>query len=59
MIGASLEDGLDAAAIAARALEEGLIVNPPRPDTLRPLPPLTIGDAEVDRAVEILAAAVG
>ncbi len=59
MIGASLEDGLDAAAIAARALEEGLIVNPPRPDTLRLLPPLTIGDAEVDRAVEILAAAVG
>ena len=33
---------------------EGLIVNPIGGDTLRFLPPLVIGDAEVDEALEIL-----
>ena len=39
---------------AARALERGLLVNDPAPDTLRLLPPLVITDAEVDEAVAII-----
>jgi acetylornithine/N-succinyldiaminopimelate aminotransferase len=54
MVGAGLEDGLDAHAIAARALDAGLVINVPAPGTLRFLPPLVIGDAEVDEAVAIL-----
>jgi len=53
MVGARLEDA-DAKEVAARALGEGLIVNPIGQDTLRFLPPLVIGEAEVDRALEIL-----
>ena len=55
MLGVGLDDGLDAPAIAARALDTGLVINVPTPATLRLLPPLVIGDAEVDEAVEILA----
>jgi acetylornithine/N-succinyldiaminopimelate aminotransferase len=47
-------DGADAREAASRALAEGLIVNPIGSDTLRFLPPLVIGDAEVDEALEIL-----
>jgi acetylornithine/N-succinyldiaminopimelate aminotransferase len=53
MVGARL-DGLDAKEAAARALEEGLVINPIGQDTLRFLPPLVIGEAEVDEALEIL-----
>jgi acetylornithine/N-succinyldiaminopimelate aminotransferase len=53
MVGARL-DGVDAKETAARALGEGLIVNPIGTDTLRFLPPLVIGEAEVDEALEIL-----
>jgi acetylornithine/N-succinyldiaminopimelate aminotransferase len=53
MIGARLE-GADAKDVAARALAEGLIVNPIGEDTLRFLPPLMIGEAEVDEALEVL-----
>jgi acetylornithine/N-succinyldiaminopimelate aminotransferase len=58
MIGAALDAGLDSGELAARALEAGLIVNAPRPDTLRLLPPLVVSDQEVDRALELLAASV-
>jgi acetylornithine/succinyldiaminopimelate/putrescine aminotransferase len=58
MIGARL-DGLDAKDVAARALEEGLVVNPIGSDTLRLLPPLVIGDAEVDEALEIVRRTLG
>jgi acetylornithine/N-succinyldiaminopimelate aminotransferase len=54
MVGARLSDDLDAAEIASRALEEGLVVNPIGNDTLRFLPPLVIGEAEVDEALAIL-----
>jgi acetylornithine/N-succinyldiaminopimelate aminotransferase len=54
MIGAGLADGLDARAIAARALDAGLVINVPGPETLRFLPPLVVGEAEVDEAVAIL-----
>jgi acetylornithine/N-succinyldiaminopimelate aminotransferase len=53
MVGARL-DGADAREVASRALDRGLIVNPIGSDTLRFLPPLVIGEAEVDQALEIL-----
>ncbi|MGI8632790.1 MAG: aspartate aminotransferase family protein [Solirubrobacterales bacterium] len=39
--------------------QAGLIVNAPAPETLRFLPPLTVSDAELDEALEILGAALG
>jgi acetylornithine/N-succinyldiaminopimelate aminotransferase len=54
MLGAGLADGLDAATIASRALDAGLVINVPAPRTLRLLPPLVIGDADVDEAVAII-----
>ena len=53
MVGARLEAG-GAKDVASRALAEGLIVNPIGEETLRFLPPLIIGDDEVDEALEIL-----
>ncbi len=53
MLGARL-DGVEAREAASRALAEGLIVNPIGADTLRFLPPLTIGEPEVDEALGIL-----
>ncbi|HEX6585554.1 MAG TPA: aspartate aminotransferase family protein [Solirubrobacterales bacterium] len=58
MIGARLE-GVDAKDAAARLLGEGLIVNPIGDDTLRLLPPLVIGDAEADEALEIARRTLG
>jgi acetylornithine/N-succinyldiaminopimelate aminotransferase len=53
MVGARL-DGLDAREAAERLLDGGLIGNPIGADTLRFLPPLVIGEAEIDEALEIL-----
>ena len=53
MVGARLE-GADARETAERLLDAGLIANPIGGDTLRFLPPLVIGEAEVDQALEIL-----
>ena len=48
-----------APAVAGRALlDQRLVVNATGPTTLRLLPPLTIGEAEVDEAIERLAAAL-
>jgi acetylornithine/N-succinyldiaminopimelate aminotransferase len=58
MIGIGLEDGIDAAALAARLLELGLIVNVPEPGTLRLLPPLVIGEREISRAVDLIAESI-
>ncbi len=55
LLGAELEAGLDARAIAAEALRSGLIVNPVRPTTLRFAPSLLITDAEIDEGVATLA----
>jgi acetylornithine/N-succinyldiaminopimelate aminotransferase len=54
MVGAGLVEGIDAAEIASRALDAGLVINVPAPRTLRFLPPLVIGEAEIDEALEIL-----
>lgn len=54
MLGARLAEGRDAGEIGARLLAEGLVVNVPAPDTLRLLPPLIIGEPEVDQALGII-----
>jgi acetylornithine/N-succinyldiaminopimelate aminotransferase len=56
-----LAAGLDrevAADVSARALEDGLVINVPAPDTLRFLPPLVISDDDVVEALEKLGAAL-
>jgi acetylornithine/N-succinyldiaminopimelate aminotransferase len=58
MVGARPSEG-KARAVARGALDRGLIVNPIGDQTLRFLPPLVIGDAEVDQALEIVRSALG
>jgi acetylornithine/N-succinyldiaminopimelate aminotransferase len=53
MLGVGLSGSWKAPDLAARLLVEGLIVNPIGTDTIRLLPPLVIGEAEVDEALEI------
>lgn len=48
-----------AAAVASAALQLGVLVNAVTPDAVRLAPPLLISEAEVDRAVDVLAQAVG
>ncbi len=43
-----------AGAVVAQALERGLLLNAPRPDSLRFMPALTVSDAEIDRMSDIL-----
>jgi acetylornithine/N-succinyldiaminopimelate aminotransferase len=43
-----------AAEVAARALTAGLLINAPRPDSLRFMPALTVTDAEIDQMAGIL-----
>ncbi|HVD40274.1 MAG TPA: aspartate aminotransferase family protein [Solirubrobacterales bacterium] len=54
MVGVGLAEGIDAAAVGADLLERGLVVNAPRPDTLRLLPPLVIDSDHVDIAVGLI-----
>lgn len=54
MVGVGLEDGIDAAAVGADLLARGLVVNAPRPDTLRLLPPLVIDSDHVDLAIGLI-----
>lgn len=58
MVGAGLAPELDAAAVASAALDAGLVINVPAPETLRFLPPLVIGEAEVEQATAILGRAL-
>jgi acetylornithine/N-succinyldiaminopimelate aminotransferase len=51
-------DGRDAKAVAARLLDDGLVVNAVTPTTLRLAPPLTVSAAEIDEAVSMIAAAL-
>ncbi len=52
-------DGEWSKALAAAALERGLLVNPVLPDAVRLAPSLLISDDEIDEAVGILGAAAG
>src|SRR4051794_5861114 len=54
IVGVGLEQGIDAAAVGSDLLERGLVVNAPRPDTLRLLPPLVIDSDHVDLAVGLI-----
>jgi acetylornithine/N-succinyldiaminopimelate aminotransferase len=54
MVGVSLAEGLDAPDVARRALDGGLVINVPGPGMLRFLPPLVIGEAEVETATEVM-----
>ncbi len=56
MVGASLSEGVDAAEVAARALDAGLVINVPGDSMLRFLPPLVIDEDDVDEALSRLAA---
>jgi acetylornithine/N-succinyldiaminopimelate aminotransferase len=44
----------DAAAIEAKALERGLLINAPRPDSLRLMPALNVTLAEIDQMLALL-----
>jgi acetylornithine/N-succinyldiaminopimelate aminotransferase len=54
MVGVGLEDGIDAATVAADLLERGLVVNVPAADTLRLLPPLVVDGSQIERAVGLI-----
>jgi acetylornithine/N-succinyldiaminopimelate aminotransferase len=41
-------------AVAAQALQRGLLINAPRPDTLRFMPALTVTHEEIDRMIDLL-----
>jgi acetylornithine/succinyldiaminopimelate/putrescine aminotransferase len=58
MLGVGLEDGIDAAALGAELLANGLVVNVPEPGTLRLLPPLTVEADQIDRAVGAIGSAL-
>ena len=47
-------NGVDAGKVVDTALERGLLINAPRPDSLRFMPALTVTRAEVDRMVALL-----
>ena len=55
LLGIALSDAI-AGAVVAACLNQGLILNAVRPDTIRMTPPLTVSDEDIARAVEILAA---
>jgi acetylornithine/N-succinyldiaminopimelate aminotransferase len=58
MIGIGLEQGLDAAEIAASLLADGVVVNVPEPGSLRLLPPLTIAAEDLERGAELIGGAI-
>jgi predicted acetylornithine/succinylornithine family transaminase len=57
LLGAAL-DSDRAVAVTRAALDGGLVVNAPRPDTIRLAPPLLVSDGEIDEAVALLAGAL-
>jgi acetylornithine/N-succinyldiaminopimelate aminotransferase len=59
MVGATLSGGLNAPEVAARALDAGLVINVPGESMLRFLPPLVIGEEDVDEALARLTDAFG
>jgi predicted acetylornithine/succinylornithine family transaminase len=59
MVGVTLAPGIDAAALARSCLGAGLVINVPGDRMLRFLPPLVIGEDDVQEAIEILRDAAG
>jgi len=58
MLGVELRVGIDARAVYADLLDQGLIVNAVDPSTIRLVPPITVTDDEIDEAVALIAAAL-
>jgi acetylornithine/N-succinyldiaminopimelate aminotransferase len=58
LLAAELEAGIDAVAVARRALADGLVVNAVTPTALRLAPPLTVATHEIDEALAILGRAL-
>jgi acetylornithine/N-succinyldiaminopimelate aminotransferase len=58
MLGVGLDDGIDAAALAADLLGRGLVVNVPEPGTLRLLPPLVVDPDQLERAAGLIGASL-
>jgi len=56
LLAAQLAEGLDAKAVAADLLREGLIVNAVSPTALRFAPPLIVSDSEIAQAIDLLSA---
>jgi predicted acetylornithine/succinylornithine family transaminase len=57
LLGAAL-DGHQAKDVVAAALARGLVVNAPRPDTIRLAPSLLVSDAEIEEALALLSGAL-
>jgi acetylornithine/N-succinyldiaminopimelate aminotransferase len=51
--------GQDSKKVAAAALDHGLLINAPRPDTLRFMPALTVSTDEIDEMIARLEASLG
>ena len=58
MLGLQLAAGIDSRDVACAALESGLVVNAPNPETVRLLPPLTITDEELAEGIVRLRASL-
>ena len=58
ILGVQLLDGIDAPAVYQRLTDLGLICNAVNASTLRLLPPLTVSDAEIAEAVELIGRAL-
>ncbi len=58
LLGVELASGVVAADVTAGCLESGLIVNAVNASTIRLAPPLTVSEAEIDEAAEILSGVV-
>jgi acetylornithine/succinyldiaminopimelate/putrescine aminotransferase len=58
MVGIGLEDGIDAAELGARLLDDGVLVNVPEPGSLRLLPPLTVTAEELESVAELIRSAI-
>jgi acetylornithine/N-succinyldiaminopimelate aminotransferase len=52
-------DGDIAAKVVAQSNEDGLLLNPVRPNAIRFMPPLNVSAGEIDEGVERLATALG
>jgi acetylornithine aminotransferase len=57
LLGAAL-DHQHAKEVVGAALARGLVVNAPRPDTIRLAPSLLVSDAHIDEGLALLAAAL-
>lgn len=58
MVALALADGLVAADVAIGCLQEGVVVNPPNPATIRLLPPLVIGEEDLLEGIARIEASI-